>query len=935
MTADRHERSGIVSPDRRHLLQLMASTLALAGLSACGDPPEEIVPAVMGVPPEERPGESQFYATAVTLGGYATGVLVRHVYGRPVKVEGNPDHPDSLGATDAFTQAAILDLYDPDRAKGITDKGRLRAWQDLAREILENAAMLRRDGGERLRLLMEPTSSPTLRAQLAQFRQAFPQAGLHVWEAAGRGNVLEGARLAFGRPLEPVPDLSQARAVLAIESDLFSDAPGHLRHAHDFMRDRSERRNREAKRLYAIESTPTLTGTAADHRFALAPDETATALFALAGLVGVMPPAKSSAGFPWLEPMARDLRRQPGASLVHVGPAAPPEWHALAHAINAALGAIGRTVRMIEPVTNAPADPVRSLSELVADIHDGKVDTLIILGGDPVYSAPGDLGFAAALRRVRSSFYLGYHRDRTAANCRWHVPQAHAFESWGDARAFDGTATIQQPQIRPLFNGRTALELLGLFLGQPDPDLRRLIREHWRDALAGTVGHDFDAAWTEALRRGTVPETTAATTEVSTPQAPSPKPDDGSAGLQALFRPDAAMWDGRFASNDWLQEMPRPLTRLTWDNAALIAPATARRFGLANGDVVDLRIESDSLRAPVWVLSGQAADCVTLPLGYGRQIDGRASHGFDTNRMRRSDALWHRSGITLTRTGEHHAFAPTQHFNTEAGRDLVRTVIVGETIANPTDKALPSLYPERQAGDYAWGMSIDTSACIGCGACVIACQAENNVPVVGKAEVMRGRAMHWLRIDCYEIGPEDDPDTAFQPMLCMHCENAPCEVACPVQATVHDREGLNAMVYNRCIGTRFCSNNCPYKVRRFNFFGYAASEERPSESRNPDVTVRARGVMEKCTYCVQRISAARIAADREGRPIRDGEVITACQAACPTQAIVFGATRDPDSAVSRRKASPLDYALLAELNTRPRTSYLARVRNPNPEIKSG
>jgi molybdopterin-containing oxidoreductase family iron-sulfur binding subunit len=639
--------------------------------------------------------------------------------------------------------------------------------------------------------------------------------------------------------------------------------------------------------------------------------------------------------------------------------------------MNDALGNAGRTLVYTAPVETTPRppqpaapsdplDPTASLRALVADMDAGRVDTLVILDANPVYTAPADLRFADALGRVRLRVHLGLYDDETAALCHWHIPQAHALESWGDARAFDGTATIIQPLIAPLYGGRSAHEVLAALLEQPNRTSHDIVREYWRGQAGGG---DFELFWRRALHDGVVEGTALAPKQVTLRREygriairpfaaqPAAGPPGGSGELELVFRPDPTIWDGRFANNGWLQELPKPLTKLTWDNAALVSPATARRLGLASEEVVELRFRGVAVRAPVWIAPGQPDDSVTVTLGYGRTRAGRVGNGlgFNAYALRATDAFWFGPGLEIRKTGARHPLATTQqHFSME-GREHVRATTLDEFRRNPDfaregetgeQRSLPTLYPEYRYDGYAWGMAIDLNACIGCNACTIACQAENNIPVVGKEQVAIGREMHWIRVDRYYAGAAGEgdaglanPETYFQPVPCMHCEKAPCEVVCPVAATTHDAEGLNVMVYNRCVGTRYCSNNCPYKVRRFNFLQYADKDtESLKLQRNPQVTVRNRGVMEKCTYCTQRIEAARIAAEREGRAIRDGELLTACQQACPTGAIVFGDVNDPDSQVTRLKAGPLNYGLLAELGTQPRTTYLARLRNPNPEL---
>lgn len=902
--------------DRRSFLQMMSATLAVAGITPDTPAPRDIVPSVIGNP-ETAPGTESLYASAVTLGGYAEGVLVRHQAGRPMKIEGNPEHPASRGGTDAFAQAAIYDLYDPRRAAAITYRGRIRARTDFVAAITASTEAL---GGKGVRLLTGATTSPSLQRQIATLGRRIGDFRWHRWESVGNDNARRGTEIAYGRPLDVVPHIDKADIILAVESDLFDFAPGRLAHVRDFAR----RRRGEAgsiSRLYAIESTPSLTGAAADHRAALAPRDIEPVLRMIASALSAGPESPTGPLAGWATTVAQDLAAHRGAALLHLGPSLPPPLHALAAATNEKLGA---PIELIEPVAYGPTDGAQSLTELAADMAAGKVGVLAIWGGDPVYSAPADLGFAEALSRVPLTVYLGSERDATARACLWHVPETHVLESWGDARAYDGTATIQQPQIRRLFDSYSAIELVALLSGTLDPDGGALVRAFWQDTRSG----DFDAFWPDALRRGIVPGsaappvTAAVTGDLLTrlrPQA-SPAP-----GMTALFRPDSSAFDGRFLANPWLQELPRPLTRLTWDNAALLAPATAARLGIGDEDVVEIGSGGRQLRAPALLMPGQAEDCVTLPLGYGRALSD--APGFDAGSLRKRDTLWTVEGIAIKPTGVRHPLALAQHHQTMEGVDLLRRVDVEDIKpgGESSQATPPSLYADHAYPGRAWAMAIDLSSCIGCGACVTACQAENNIPVVGKEEVARGHIMQWLRIDRYQFGGE----AAFQPVPCMHCENAPCEVVCPVNATVHDSEGLNAMVYNRCVGTRFCSNNCPYKVRRFNFLAYADSEARPAEARNADVTVRARGVMEKCTYCIQRIRKAEIVADRDDRALRDGEVVTACQAACPAQAIVFGDRNDGTSLVRQRKARPGDYVLLDELNTRPRTSYTPRVLNRN------
>ncbi len=937
--------------DRRRFLQLMAASLALGGLSACGPEADErqLLPYVEQ-PDNIIPGRNRYYTTATTQDGYAAGVLIAHQMARPIKVEGNPDHPASLGAASAIMQASILSLYDPRRAQTILGKGEIATWQAFTTALYDRQNALMARHGEGLRILTGAITSPSLAAQLATLQQRFPAMRWHQWEPLHRDNELAAAQRSFGQNVERIFDLTKAQRIFGIESDLISAAPGWLAYARHFA---AARRPGETggtmSRVYAIESTPTLLGAKADHRLAMGPDEIVASMRYLAGLLGAGPQAWSQQDHPhaaWLKAVADDLSQHKGSALIHVGREQPAEAHVLADVMNGALGGFGSTVRPIAPVEANASAKRQSLSDLATDMNAGKVDTLIILGANPVYDAPADLDFATAMRHVPFSVALTLYDDETALASTWRIPLAHEYETWSDARAFDGTVTIQQPQARPLYGGHSAHEVLAILLENVTPDPYRLLRDFWQQRAQQESRGDFESLWYQALHSGIVANSAAPILSVT------PKADvaaqlpanaaHNSASLHALFRPDEGAWDGRHADNPWLLEMARTFTRLTWDNAALVAPSTARQLGVDTHDVVEISVDQKTLKAPVFVLPGQAAGCITLPLGFGRTAGGLGNGvGFNAYRLRRADEPWTAEIASITKTGETLRLATVQGEDRVLGRDLIREATLDDFNNKPDAiiaKHKPeSLYPDFDYPGRAWAMAIDLNSCIGCQACTIACQAENNVPVVGKDQVLAHRIMHWLRIDRYYSGAADAPEIAFEPMPCMHCENAPCEVVCPVHATVHDHEGVNLMVYNRCVGTRFCSNNCPYKVRRFNFYAYtsAPTNERPAESWNPDVTVRDRGVMEKCTYCIQRIRTTQIAADRDGREIADGEIVTACQQSCPTQAIVFGDRNKRDSAVAKRKASPIDYTLLEDLNTRPRTSYSALIRNPNPAIGNG
>ncbi len=939
--------------DRRELFKFLGASLALAGLTACTrQPAEKIVPYVRQ-PEEIVPGKPLFFATAMTLGGYATGLLIESHMGRPTKAEGNPLHPASLGATDAFSQASLYGLYDPDRSQTLTFLEEIRPWSAFLGAMRLALEAQSANKGAGLRILTETVSSPTLAAQLAAFLKAFPNVKWHQWEPASRDNARAGARLAFGQPVETVLRVEKADVILSLDSDFLSCGPGHLRYAREFaarrrMLARRSPQGEGGNRLYAIESTPTNTGAVADHRLPLRAE--AVEGFArriAAGLGNVSGSTASSDSFAMA--LLADLQKHLGASLILAGDRQPPAVHVVAHAMNAALENVGKTLYYTDPVEADPVDQPESFKELVLDMKAGRVETLLILGGNPAFTAPADLPFAEALQKVKLRAHLSLYQDETSALCQWHIPEAHFLESWSDARAFDGTASIVQPLIAPLYNGKSAHEVLAVLSEQPEKSAYELIREHWRPKMAG----DFEASWRRALHDGVIQGTAfspkALTVKSPPPSAQRPAPN-ASEGLEIIFRADPTIHDGRFANNGWLQELPKPLTKLTWDNVAMISVATARRLGLEKEDVVLLRYRGRNVRAPVWIEPGHPDDSVTVHFGYGRTRAGRlGTHaGFNAYAIRTSDAPDFGRPLEITKTGSRFALASTQkqqNIDGLEGREPVRAAALAQYRRHPgfaqEKEGEPgpnrSLYKPMPSQDYAWGMAIDLGSCVGCNACVVACQAENNIPVVGKREVTRGRAMHWLRIDHYYRGEPENPEHHFQPVPCMHCENAPCEVVCPTAATVHSAEGLNDMVYNRCVGTRYCANNCPYKVRRFNFYHYSTQFRAPSMRMlaNPDVTVRWRGVMEKCTYCVQRINKSKIDGELENRRVRDGEILTACQQACPAEAIVFGDVGDPQSRVSKMKATPLNYGLLAELGTRPRTTYLAKVKNPNPELAPG
>ncbi len=930
--------------NRRGFLQLLASSIAFAGLSGCQirQPVEKIVPYVRQ-PEEIVPGKPLFYTTAMSLGGYALGLLVESHEGRPTKIEGNPNHPASLGATDVFAQASVLDLYDPDRSQTPLYLGEIRTWGDFLTDIRAEVAKQREKKGSGLRILTETVNSPTLGDQLKNLLVDFPQAKWHQYEPVNRDNAIAAAQMALGRPVETIYHFDKANVVVSLDSDFLMSGPGSLRYARDFMAKRRVRREKtDTNRLYVIETSVSNTGAMADHRFAIKPSEFEAVVQQIAA---------GSSSNEWIEVLVRDLQNNRGSSLVLAGDQQSVAVHSLVHQINQTLGNTGNTITYTDPVVVNPTNQLESLRQLVNDINSGQVELLLIIGGNPAFNAPVDFSFAQSLQRVPLRVHHSLYYDETSAFCQWHINAAHYLESWSDARAFDGTASIVQPLIAPLYSGKTAHELLTALTDKPNRSSYEIVKSFWMQSQNSA---DFEQRWSKALRDGVVENTSATTLSGvgAHPQNVSTVTTSSSGNIEIVFQPDPSIYDGRFANNGWLQELPKPLTKLTWDNVAMVSPATADQLGVTtkpdfrggehgtnNASVVDINVADRSIRTPVWIVPGQPDGVVTLHLGYGRTRAGHVgtNSGFNAYDLRRSDGLWS-TRAQLTKTNYTYQLACTQaHYDME-GRELIRSASIRDYMQKPDfakreadqkDKQT-SMYPGWNYDAYAWGMSIDTGSCIGCNACVVACQAENNIPVVGKTEVMHAREMHWIRIDRYF----ENSATMFEPVPCMHCENAPCELVCPVEATEHSDEGLNEMVYNRCVGTRYCSNNCPYKVRRFNFFEYSSFDQPVVQlQRNPSVTVRSRGVMEKCTYCVQRINAAKIEAEKENRRVQDGEITPACQQACPVEAIVFGNINDPNSRVARLKREPADYGLLAELNTRPRTTYLARINNPNPEMK--
>ncbi|HCM40116.1 MAG: hypothetical protein A2Z97_03710 [Bdellovibrionales bacterium GWB1_52_6] len=904
--------------NRREFLSVLSAPLVLAALGGCVKPFNRAIPYVRQ-PEGTLPGIPRFFASTLTQQGYGRGILVETHLGRPTKIEGNPDHPASLGATDAFMQASILDLYDPDRSKHISYRreGHVReaTWGEF-RASFKNPL-------SKLRILSGRITSPTQTRLIHSILKRSPEARWISYDPLNPGNSAEGCARALGRPTVPVYDFKNADLVISLDSDFIDRGPANLRHAHDFV---IEREN-SSRRLYTFECSPSLTGAHSDRCYPVNSRELQEAVEILTD------PGHFGSGLmkTRLRPILAQLRKQRGRSIILAGDYLPATVHAKIQLLNAELGNIGKTIEYIAPPEVNPPK-LHAFTELCREMMTGQIETLLILDSNPVYAAPADLHFAEALKQVPHKIHAGLYADESAELCDWHIPLQHELESWDDARAFDGTASLTQPMIEPIFNSLSKLQLLGALAGD-SRSARELLRETWSNLN--------EREWHEALRRGVIAETRASFLRVK-PKADmlkfvEPEKSD-SQEFEIFLRPDPTLDDGRYANNAWLQELPKPLSKLVWGNALMISPEDAKRWSLANGDTVQITGSASPVQLPIWIAPGQRENTGTLHLGHGRTHAGSvgSGHGFNAYVLQQSTHPFRYASTTVQKipSAAKVSLVTTQ----EQGVMLpgTETSFIRTTRKNAPHKpihASPLLAPKRSAPDpdlkdalYKWGMSINLNACTGCSACVIACQAENNIPTVGKDQCERGRSMHWLRIDRYYGEAPQGNKIYFQPVPCMHCETAPCELVCPTGATSHDDDGINNMVYNRCVGTRYCSNNCPYKVRRFNFLKYVDEEtESLKLQRNPNVSVRSRGVMEKCTYCVQRLNAAKIASGAQGRLIVDGEVKTACQAACPTQAIVFGNLNDPSAHVTRLRDNPRSYGMLEELGTRPRTTYLARI----------
>ncbi len=979
------------NPDegRRNFLKLMGASLALGGLAACTRQPTELITPYIQQPEELVPGRPLFYATQTTLSGVSTGILAESHEGRPTKIEGNPEHPGSLGACDPYSQASVLQLYDPDRARALTFNGQPATWAGFYSDLRGMLADQQPKKGAGIRILTETIGSPSTADLLSTIQKFYPQAKWHQWEPAGAHSARAASMAAFGTQVATHYNFLNANVVVSLDSDFLASGPGWLRYAREFSaKRRVTAEQKSMNRLYVAEPNPTATGSKADHRFPMRASAVEAFAFALAAELGV---GGASAGgnsqySRWVTAVARDLQTNKGASVVIAGEQQSPAVHALAHSMNAALGNVGKTVFYTDPIEANPTDQLGSLADLLRDLDAGAVELLLIVGGNPVFNAPVEWGVKQRFTKARMRMRLGLYEDETSEVCQWHLPESHALECWGDGRAYDGTVTLQQPLIEPLYGGRSANEVLAMFTDVPLRGSMEIVKGYWAGQHGGSVQAagqrtqripagqpaaaiqptvagqpsaagqstgaaqatgDFELWWRRVVHDGVIAGSALPVKNVAAKGGVQPSPAGDTSKLEVVFRPDAAVYDGRFANNGWLQELPRPVTKYTWDNAAIISPATAHRLDVDTGNMLELTYKGRSLKAPVWIQPGHADEAVTLHLGYGRSKAGHtgSSVGFDPYGLRTSGALWADGGLEARKIGGSYILASMQmQHQLDTRRGVIQGGTLAEYIQNPEKLHEGFENPPHELtlyGDwnykqgYAWGMAIDLNACTGCDACIIACQAENNIAVVGKDQVYRGRLMQWIRVDSYYTGSLENPHIDNQPVPCQQCEDAPCELVCPVQATSHSAEGLNDMVYNRCVGTRYCSNNCPYKVRRFNFYLYS-DYDTPSLKllNNPDVTVRSRGVMEKCTYCVQRINHAKMDAEKQNRVVRDGEIQPACQATCPTEAIIFGNINDPNSRVSKLKADKRNYSLLGDLNTRPRTTYLGPLRNPNPELEA-
>jgi len=954
------EASEIKNPlTRRNFLSLMGASIALAGLSACRRPVEKIIPYVKA-PEQTIPGIPEYYASTMPIGTTAYGVVVESHEGRPTKIEGNEKHPSSLGKSNTLMQASIMNLYDPDRSQRSVHNGEEKDWSEFVGFWKKLYQEYNANQGEGLAILTDSFSSLTLSRLLKDFKAQFPKASLACYTPISQENILQGMTLATGNEYLPVFHYDKAAVILSLDADFLHTENENVTNAKKFAKGRRVKSTSDKmNRLYMVESSYSVTGAMADHRLPLSNSEIrgfAALLTKELGKLGFTVPGSDGLDIEgdtaidqkWIAEVAKDLIRNRKNGLVVAGYHQPAVVHALVFTINLALGNVGQSVTYRD-TKDLHESNLNSIVNLAEQMEKGKVSTLIILGGNPVYNAPVDINFAEALEKVANSIHLSPTRDETSQRTTWHIPQSHYLESWGDCRATDGTLSVIQPLIAPLYESHDTAEVLSLITSGIEQKSYDVVRSTWENYIPSS---DFDKIWRLILHDGVLAGSMMSTVFPSMngvalaeylKENPVWSYIPNQDNFEISFQTSPAVYDGRFANIGWLQELPDTVTKLAWDNAAIMSHKTANHLGVKNEDVIVLNLQGRELDIPVWILPGQAHFTISVALGYGRTRAGRVGNSVGSNayKIRTTKSHYFDLGLTVRKTRDTYPLASTQDHGSMEGRPLVREATLEQYSNNPEFAEemvkhfpLVSLWDEHSYEEgYQWGMSIDLNACTGCNACTIACQSENNIPIIGKEQVKEGREMHWIRLDRYFAGDMDNPEVVHQPVGCQHCEMAPCEQVCPVAATVHDDEGLNVMTYNRCIGTRYCSNNCPFKVRRFNFFNYTKDlPEIVQLAQNPDVTVRSRGVMEKCTYCLQRISVAKISARNDNRTVEDGEIQAACQQACPSDAIVFGNINDPKSQVVAEKQNNRNYDMLAELNIKPRTSYLAKLRNPNPDL---
>jgi len=973
---------------RRRFLQVTGASVALASATSCSWQEETIAP--FAERPEGRvPGKPRYFASSMDVGGVAQPLLVTSYDGRPTKIEGNPEHPSSMGATSSIVQGGTLEMYDPDRSKGVARyEGGVEtesSWQEFGDWFRPLLAAHRRNKGKGLLVVSEAHASPAMDAARRNFEKHLPSAQWASYEPVHRDAETFGCFLAFGKNLRPVNDFAAAKVVVSLDSDALAGHPDHLRHARGFAANRRPE-DGAMSRIYAAEARYTTTGAAADHRLPIRSSQVGAFLLAIeaelldhhglnlsesAELLAARPQGgflASEKASTMVKAIAEDLASHRGQGLLVVGDNQPKDVHARAQRLNVLLGNEGKTVRFVE--TNS-TNSLGAINGMASSMKSGTATTVVILGGNPAYNAPADLGLPGLLENAENVVHLSLYRDETSLRSGWHLPRAHWLESWGDGRSWDGTLTIRQPLMDPLYGGRSDLEFaefLATGVWSKGLDLVKAANSSvvggWRKLVQDGFAGGAAASVAVNARKLAVSATDDATMAAEL----------ANGSFEVEFNADSSLHDGRFANSGWLQELPDPMTKLTWDNAALMAKSTADALGVKHESMIKLEVSGRSLELPVYVMPGQAQGTVSLPLGYGRHAAGQVAGiagiandmadqnvdpvGFDTYQLRTFNASQVAGGAKVTDLGATYRLASTQDHHViddigAKGRDERIPVLVREGTVDKWEQEndfaqhmvhhppLKSLWEERtyESADHKWGMAIDLSTCLNCSGCTIACQSENNISVVGKEQVLKGREMHWIRMDRYFVGDIEDPKISSQPVGCQHCEMAPCEQVCPVAATTHSEEGLNDMIYNRCVGTRYCSNNCPYKVRRFNFHLYSESAQEEGNEvlkmvNNPEVTVRSRGVMEKCTFCVQRIHQGKAEARREERELKDGDITPACAQACPTNAITFGDLNDSASEVAKSHANPRSYELLGELNLDTRNRFLARIRNPHPSLAS-